>query len=133
MAGMTTQFFVYPLDYVRTRLTNDIHQGKKGETRQFNGFFDCIKKTYESDGIRGLYRGFVVTGLFVLIYRGMYFGLNAGVKEQIPHEYLKNILISFMASYGVTVVSGAVAYPLDTIKRRMMMSSGEKITFNSSI
>ena len=60
----------------------------------------------------------------MMVYRGMYFGLNAGVKEQIPHEYLTNILISFIVSYGVTVISGIVGYPMDTIRRRMMMSSG---------
>ena len=29
-AGASTQFFVYPLDYVRTRLTNDIELAKSG-------------------------------------------------------------------------------------------------------
>ena len=81
-------------------------------------------KTYHSDGLRGLYRGFVVTCFFMMVYRGIYFGLNAGVKEQVPSEYLKNIVISFMVSYGVTVTAGVVGYPLDTVRRRMMMSSG---------
>ncbi len=85
IAGASTQFFVYPLDYTRTRLTNDIHMGKLGEKRQFDGVFDCMKKTYNSDGIRGLYRGFIVSCMFMMVYRGMYFGLNAGIKEQVPH------------------------------------------------
>ncbi|MFM7850775.1 MAG: MC/SLC25 family protein [Flammeovirgaceae bacterium] len=29
LAGASTQFFVYPLDYTRTRLTNDIQMAKK--------------------------------------------------------------------------------------------------------
>jgi solute carrier family 25 (mitochondrial adenine nucleotide translocator), member 4/5/6/31 len=85
LAGASTQLFVYPLDYTRTRLTNDIHMGKLGQIRQFEGVFDCMRKTYHSDGPRGLYRGFLVTCLFMMVYRGMYFGLNAGVKEQMPH------------------------------------------------
>lgn len=80
LAGASTQMFVYPLDYTRTRLTNDIHMGKLGQIRQFTGVFDCMRKTYHSDGLRGLYRGFMVTCLFMMVYRGMYFGLNAGVK-----------------------------------------------------
>jgi solute carrier family 25 (adenine nucleotide translocator) protein 4/5/6/31 len=125
LAGASTQFFVYPLDYTRTRLTNDIHLGKLGNIRQFDGIVDCMKKTYHTDGIRGLYRGFVVSCVFMMVYRGMYFGLNAGVKEQVPQKYLSNILVSFTLSYGVTVISGIVGYPMDTIRRRMMMSSGE--------
>ncbi len=85
LAGASTQFFVYPLDYTRTRLTNDIYLAKTGMKRQFAGIADCFKKTYKWDGIRGLYRGFVVSCLFMMIYRGIYFGLNAGVKEEIPH------------------------------------------------
>ena len=91
-----------------------------------------MKKTYQWDGMRGLYRGFVVTCLFMMIYRGIYFGLNDSVKQEIPREYLENFAISFMVGYGVTVTSGIVAYPLDTVRRRMMMSSGEKTPFNSS-
>jgi len=85
LAGASTQCFVYPLDYTRTRLTNDIVMSNIGNrSRQFNGIIDCMRKTYEWDGIRGLYRGFVVTCIFMMVYRGMYFGLNAGIKEQVP-------------------------------------------------
>jgi solute carrier family 25 (mitochondrial adenine nucleotide translocator), member 4/5/6/31 len=126
LAGASTQCFVYPLDYTRTRLTNDIVLAKLGDRkRQFNGILDCMQKTYKSDGLRGLYRGFVVTCTFMMVYRGMYFGLNAGVKEQVPQVYLNNILLSFLISYCVTVASGVIGYPMDTIRRRMMMSSGE--------
>lgn len=83
-AGASTQFFVYPLDYIRTRLTNDIQLAKTGAQRQFDGILDCMKKTYSWDGMRGLYRGFVVSCVFMMIYRGIYFGLNDSVKPVIP-------------------------------------------------
>ena len=133
LAGASTQCFVFPLDYTRTRLTNDIVLERLGRQRQFNGVFDCMKKTLESDGIRGLYRGFVVTGLFMMVYRGMYFGLNASVKEQVPQRILDNVFLSFFISYGVTVTSGIIGYPMDTVRRRMMMSSGEDLKFTSAI
>lgn len=34
---------------------------------------------------------------------------------------------------GVTVVSGLISYPIDTIRRRMMMTSGEKVKYKGSI
>ena len=132
LAGASTQCFVYPLDYTRTRLTNDIVMSQLGKERQFNGIVDCMRKTFSTDGLRGLYRGFVVTCLFMMVYRGIYFGLNASVKEQVPQHYLNNILISFLLSYGVTVTAGVVGYPMDTIRRRMMMSSGEEVRFTSA-
>jgi solute carrier family 25 (adenine nucleotide translocator) protein 4/5/6/31 len=48
---------------------------KSGGNRQFNGIIDCYVKTFRSDGIRGLYRGFVVSCTCIFIYRGLYFGL----------------------------------------------------------
>ena len=129
LAGASTQIFVYPLDYTRTRLTNDIVMAEQGRERQFKGIIDCMVKTFESDGIRGLFRGFLTTCLFMMVYRGIYFGLNASLKEQVPSEYLKNVLFSFLLSYCVTVSAGLAGYPLDTIRRRMMMSSGESVRF----
>lgn len=123
-AGWSTQFFVYPFDYVRTRLANDLLVAKNGGKKQFSGILDCVRKTYESDGLRGLYRGFVVSCIFMIIYRGFYFGLNDSIKPRISSEILQNLFYNFLIGYGITITSGFVAYPLDTVRRRMMMSSG---------
>lgn len=57
-AGATSLCFVYPLDFARTRLAADV--GKAG-AREFTGLGDCIGKTFKSDGLGGLYRGFGVS------------------------------------------------------------------------
>jgi len=41
---------------------------------------DCIRQTYKSDGYRGLYRGFAISCICMIIYRGVYFGLNDTLK-----------------------------------------------------
>lgn len=73
LAGGGSLAFVYSLDYARTRLANDL-KGKGGE-RQFTGIVDVYRKTLATDGIAGLYRGFVISFIGIFIYRGMYFGL----------------------------------------------------------
>merc|ERR1712006_78566 len=80
-AGTMSLFFVYSLDYARTRLANDA-KGKGGE-RQFNGLIDVYTKTLKSDGIQGLYRGFVISAVGIFIYRGMYFGLFDTLKPLV--------------------------------------------------
>jgi len=72
-AGTLTTFFVYPLDFARTRLGVDL--GRKMEDRQFTGIADCLKKVFKKDGIVGLYRGFIMSVIGIFIYRGLYFGL----------------------------------------------------------
>ena len=43
------------------------------------------------------------------------------------------LIISFMLGYGVTVSAGLASYPIDTIRRRMMMTSGEAVKYKGSI
>merc|ERR1712226_1805557 len=73
LAGSLSLTVVYSLDFARTRLAND-NKGKGGE-RQYNGLIDVYTKTLKSDGIQGLYRGFVISCVGIFIYRGLYFGL----------------------------------------------------------
>lgn len=81
-AGGTSLMFVYPLDFVRTRLGADI--GKGANDRQFNGVVDCIKKVVKSDGISGLYRGLTISVIGIIPYRAAYFGLFDTGKKKIP-------------------------------------------------
>merc|ERR1712225_164296 len=74
-AGASSLLFVYSLDFARTRLANDNKSSKKGGERQFNGLLDVYKKTLATDGIAGLYRGFVPSVVGIVVYRGLYFGM----------------------------------------------------------
>ena len=103
------------------RLANDA-KGKGGE-RQFNGLIDVYAKTLKSDGIQGLYRGFTISCVGIFIYRGMYFGLYDSLKPILLGEDA-SVLLSFLLGWGVTITAGLMSYPIDTIRRRMMMTSG---------
>merc|ERR1711929_63327 len=129
-AGTMSLLFVYSLDFARTRLANDA-KGKGGE-RQFNGLIDVYVKTLKSDGIQGLYRGFAISAVGIFIYRGMYFGLYDTLKPMLLGADA-GVTASFLLGWAVTIVSGLMSYPIDTIRRRMMMTSGAAIKYNSSI
>jgi len=134
MAGATSLLFVYSLDYARTRLANDAKSAKKGGERQFNGLVDVYKKTLASDGVAGLYRGFMPSVAGIIVYRGLYFGMYDSIKPVILVGNLEgNFLASFMLGWAVTTGAGIASYPLDTIRRRMMMTSGEAVKYKSSI
>jgi len=132
-AGAMSLCFVYSLDYARTRLANDAKSGKKGGgERQFNGLFDVYKKTLASDGFAGLYRGFAISCVGIVVYRGCYFGFYDTLKPIILGEDA-GVLSSFCLGYAVTVSAGLCSYPIDTIRRRMMMTSGEAVKYSSSM
>lgn len=123
-AGATSLTVVYPLDFGRTRLAADVGSGK---AREFNGLADCLKKVAASDGPQGLYRGFGISVVGIIAYRAAYFGMFDSGKVLLFEDIKK---ANFFAIWGfaqfVTVSAGIVSYPLDTVRRRLMMQSGKK-------
>eukprot|EP00997_Jenningsia_sp_PLL12_P004752 NODE_1972_length_1020_cov_76.331617_g1603_i0.p1 GENE.NODE_1972_length_1020_cov_76.331617_g1603_i0~~NODE_1972_length_1020_cov_76.331617_g1603_i0.p1 ORF type:complete len:176 (+),score=16.70 NODE_1972_length_1020_cov_76.331617_g1603_i0:430-957(+) len=116
--------FVYPLDFARTRLATDVKSSKGGE-RQFNGLVDCLSKIKKSDGFGGLYNGFGVSVMGIIAYRASYFGLWDTAKMYLL-EKDSNLIYKFCVAQCVTASSGIISYPLDTVRRRMMLQSGKK-------
>merc|ERR1711920_991807 len=117
-----------------TRLANDTKSAKKGGggERQFNGLLDVYKKTIASDGIAGLYRGFVIACVGIIVYRGCYFGFYDTLKPILLGDDA-GVVLSFVLGYGVTVAAGLCSYPIDTVRRRMMMTSGEAVKYSGSL
>jgi len=134
-AGACSLIFVYSLDYARTRLANDAKASKKGAgERQFNGLFDVYKKTLKTDGIAGLYRGFVISCVGIIVYRGLYFGMYDSLKPVLLVGSLEgSFLGSFLLGWCITIGAGLASYPIDTIRRRMMMTSGEAVKYSGSM
>jgi len=120
-AGGLSLCFVYSLDYARTKLANDMKSGKGGE-RLYTGLADVYKKTLKSDGFQGLYRGFTISFVGIFVYRGFYFGLYDTIIPMLGKDV--SPFTKFGVGYVVTVVAGLASYPIDTIRRRMMMTSG---------
>ena len=131
-AGALSLCFVYSLDYARTKLANDLKSSSKGGEREYNGLIDVYRKTLQTDGIVGLYRGFVISCVGIVVYRGCYFGFYDSLKPILLGDDA-SIALSFMLGYGVTVASGLISYPVDTIRRRMMMTSGQAVKYKGSI
>jgi len=120
-AGATSLCVVYPLDFARTRLAVDVGSGGK---REFTGTFDCIKKTAQKNGMfkkGGVYNGFWISCAGIIIYRGAYFGIY---DTTAPMMKDLGFFAKFLLGYAVTTVAGIMAYPIDTIRRRMMMVAG---------
>ncbi|CAD7685220.1 mitochondrial carnitine/acylcarnitine carrier protein [Vulpes vulpes] len=96
-------------------------QASSGETK-YTGALDCAKKLYQESGIRGIYKGTVLTLMRDVPASGMYF---------MTYEWLKNILtpegksVSELSVPRILVAGGiagifnwAVAIPPDVLKSR---------------
>lgn len=135
MAGAASLTFVYSLDYARTRLANDLKGGAGENKRQFTGLVDVYRKTMKTDGVAGLYRGFNISLLGIVVYRGLYFGLYDSMKPALAPLQDNPAMLgfaSFMLGWAITIGASMASYPIDTVRRRMMMTSGEAVKFKSS-
>jgi len=131
-AGATSLMFVYPLDFARTRLAADV--GRTGADRQFTGLIDCLNKVRAADGVKGLYQGFGVSVLGIIAYRACYFGGYDTAKRTLLSDPKTSVLFKFLVAQIVTTVSGLISYPLDTVRRRLMMQSGRKeVLYNGTL
>jgi len=121
-AGATSLTVVYPLDFARTRLAADVGSG--GD-REFTGLVNCLQKIFAKEGPQGLYRGFGISVVGIIAYRAAYFGMfDTGKMMFFPDAKNANIFAMWAFAQVVTVSAGILSYPLDTVRRRLMMDSG---------
>ena len=127
LAGMITSLgsilITYPFEYAYVRLVTDKHKVLNNESKKFSGIRNVLLSTFECDGIRGLYRGVFTSFGGIALYRVSYFGLYDlwQTLSTSPHSLTE----TFFYSYLITLSSSAVAYPFNTIRKRMMMRSME--------
>ncbi|PAV89734.1 hypothetical protein WR25_11208 [Diploscapter pachys] len=132
LAGSTSLCFVYPLDFVRTRLSVDI--GKSKESRAYTGIVDCLVKTVKNEGFTGIYKGFPISIQTYFIYRAVYFGLY----DTIRHFLVKDrrdmpFYGSFAIAQFVSIISGYITYPWDTVAKTIIKNEGIKVLYKGAV
>ncbi|XP_074574698.1 putative ADP,ATP carrier protein At5g56450 [Curcuma longa] len=129
-AGCTTLVIIYPLDIAHTRLAADIG---RTEARQFRGISHFLHTVYKKDGIQGIYRGLPASIHGMVVHRGLYFGGFDTAKDLLLADD-SPLWKRWVAAQVVTTFASLTSYPLDTVRRRMMMQSGlEKPMYHGTL
>eukprot|EP00585_Thalassiosira_rotula_P003537 CAMPEP_0196147558 /NCGR_PEP_ID=MMETSP0910-20130528/25684_1 /TAXON_ID=49265 /ORGANISM="Thalassiosira rotula, Strain GSO102" /LENGTH=415 /DNA_ID=CAMNT_0041410005 /DNA_START=70 /DNA_END=1317 /DNA_ORIENTATION=+ len=175
LAGGTVTTVLYPVEFVRTRLAMDIGRGTQDVPRLYpGGTRDVCLSIWRADGWRGLYQGYGIALMGVVLYRALHLGGYDAVKTEILHRRGhqmapgdfhitndktrisgQNNLLSgggsrdsksisssgltmgerFLAAQIVSIFAGTACYPIDSIRRRLMMQAGlpreERLYMNS--
>eukprot|EP00729_Bicosta_minor_P005912 gene5912-34596_t len=118
LAGATSLTVAYPLEFAYTRIAADV--GNK----QFKGLGDCFSKIIKSEGVKGLYKGYGPSVAGIIVYRAGYFGFYDAGKEIFKMDGNTSIFKKFGLAMFVDISAAVFAYPLDTVRRRLMMQSG---------
>lgn len=122
-AGCTTLVIIYPLDIAHTRLAADLG---RNESRQFKGIRHFLTTVWAKDGFRGVYKGLPASLQGMVVHRGLYFGGFDTIKEKMSKNAPSEVALwkRWIVAQAVTTSAGLLSYPMDTVRRRMMMQSG---------
>jgi solute carrier family 25 (adenine nucleotide translocator) protein 4/5/6/31 len=140
LAGGSVTTVLYPVEFVRTRLAMDLGRGTVDAPRLYpGGMKDVCISIWKADGWRGLYQGYGIAVAGVVLYRALHLGGYDAVKTEILHRRGHLIEIArtqedvkrmspgltmgerFLAAQIVSVIAGTACYPIDSIRRRLMM------------
>jgi len=139
--GGTTTTVLYPIDFLRTRLAMDV--GSSSDLRRYpRGMRDVLYHTLKADGIKGIYQGYGIALSGVVVYRALHLGGYDACKTEIIHWRRKSAQAAdlslaerFFAAQFVSIVAGSACYPIDSVRRRLMMQAGlpkaSRIYYNS--
>ncbi|KAA0723588.1 Solute carrier family 25 member 44 [Triplophysa tibetana] len=119
---MAIRATVYPATLIRTRL-----QVQKGKSL-YTGTYDAFCKILRSEGLRGLYRGFMVN-TFTLISGQAYITTYEVVRNYVSNYSKDNTLKSLVAGGSASLVAQSITVPIDVISQQLMMQGqGEHLT-----
>jgi solute carrier family 25 (adenine nucleotide translocator) protein 4/5/6/31 len=124
-AGGATNTLVYPLIYVRTVLGADL-----GKVKKYNSMADCLVKTAKSGGLLSLYNGIGPSSVGIVVYRGAQFGIQDIVKAFNPYQKDTSaigLFSKFCVAQLAVSISGIVAYPFDTMQRRLQIEASKPL------
>ncbi|KAL7530663.1 hypothetical protein ACHAWF_003467 [Thalassiosira exigua] len=153
LAGGTVTTVLYPIEFVRTRLAMDIGRGTADAPRLYpGGTRDVCLSIWRADGWRGLYQGYGIALAGVVLYRALHLGGYDAVKTEILHRRGHQVSLGdfhitnennlqsnypktgsppnltmgerFLAAQIVSIIAGTACYPIDSIRRRLMMQAG---------
>jgi len=64
IAGMASKVFEHPFDLTKVRLQSQV----LANTTRFSGPMDCLKQTWQKEGLRGLYRVCIPFHIFFSLF-----------------------------------------------------------------
>lgn len=140
-AGIISRVFTHPLDTVKARLQAPI-PGPTAAAKPYTGPFDVARRTIQTEGVRGLYRGFsaVIVGgtpgtMAYLcgydFFKGRlssYLGVsgsegNAGGKAESGSAF-RQFFVHFVSGMLAETIVCVVYVPVDVVKERMQVQHG---------
>lgn len=110
---LSVRLFIYPPMLVKTRL--QLQRGKN----VYKGTYDAIKKIFRYEGgIRGFYKGFGITTLFIFSGQ-VYISVYELVRKNLIGY--NDVTKSAMAGVGASLAAQTITVPIDVVSQMLMI------------
>lgn len=109
----------HPFQIVWTKLATDMSPAK-----QNTSMINLLKDIYSSTGFKSFYNGFYTLILGKLLFKPLQISLYYGLHDKVLNN--DSFFTSFLFSQAITIFTGLMVYPLDTISRRLMLQAGSE-------
>lgn len=130
-SGVVTTAVTFPLDLIRTKLATDISAVEvvKGRIKSESpGFWNCATTIVRHGGFPALYRGLTISALEIMPYTAISLGGYDLAKAHFNIEKGDSKLFGSLGiGWAVGLVASFICYPLDTVKRHVMLSGDVRV------
>ncbi|CAL8082429.1 unnamed protein product [Orchesella dallaii] len=115
ISSFTIRCLLYPFTLVKTKMQIQQKQSV------YTGMWDCISKIVDSEGVRGLYRGFWISA-FQIVSGVFYVSTYEGVRQSLYHYGIRDSHVRALVAGGcASVVGQTCIVPFDVISQHMMI------------
>ncbi|XP_019933693.2 solute carrier family 25 member 44a [Paralichthys olivaceus] len=119
LLALTTRATVYPTNVIRTHL--QVQRGKS----LYSGTFDALCKIVWAEGVRGLYRGFMVYTLSIFSKQA-YLTTYEVVRKCVSLHTSNNTVKSLVAGGTASLLAQTISVPIDVVSQHLMMQGQGK-------
>lgn len=123
ISGIIEISLIHPIEYFKT-----LKQYKKNDTN----FFNFIRNTYNSGGIKSLYYGYLPRLVGVIPMRTIFWGTMYASDKQLKNNEIDPFYKYCLSGILVGSIQTIIDCPIESLKTQMMISnnSSYKINFN---
>lgn len=122
IAGAIGAFVVYPIDLVKTRM--QAQRSNPDAPQRYKSSIDCFKKIYQSEGIRGFYKGLGPQMVGVAPEKAIKLVMNDLIRRSFGSQNTSGMLsmpVEILAGCGAGASQVVFTNPLEIVKIRLQM------------
>jgi len=120
LAGTLSSTVTCPLEVVKSKLQSSGIAGAKMTSVRV-----VARRIFDSEGIRGFFRGLLPTLVGILPARATYFWGYATTKQQLIPRFGENSLVHIASAAVAGIVSNTITNPIWVLKTRLQLEAGE--------